>query len=488
MKMQKKILATMAVCVVFNSAGLKATFGDDLEIVCTNYGVGSETISKSLESYKLLYEEFKRSVEQEMGKICDLRRKEKEMVDNSSVFCPGKSEVEVLLFAKWLWTQIKDYVLQAKKMDFGGNVVECECYDAFIRRICNFGFACIRFSAGRFASEQMLFDEGSIEKDGGKIVDEILTPLHSSLKGDVQTAIFKKSYEEWHAEYKKLIDAFGKTTERESAFVGYLDMMIGRMGYFAHHGRFPRFALEKLSNKDFDMVNKFLGGIKDTPDAMGEKCEVYKKLKKEIDDLWIKRLQVSNKIESNKRQIGDLKNIKDQLLKIAYKIEYDGNGGIKYVMAERGSPLQEALQLAEKYNCILFHSSENKGLEKQMQELTSNIDKLKAKISIEGGVAKILFDFREHNAYLRLFFFCHTLFQSGLRKYFTKENDLTNDFKEEYDSMMKVIKSWNPFDEPFHHSGNVLHGEEVISKEDFLNTESTSFLNEGFMLDESSNQ
>ena len=117
----------------------------------------------------------------------------------------------------------------------------------------------------------------------------------------------------------------------------------------------------------------------------------------------------------------------------------------------------------------------------------SNINELKAK-SIEGGVAKILFDFREHNAYLRLFFFCHTLFQSGLRKYFTKENDLTNDFEEEYDSMMKVIKNWNPFDEPFQHSGNVLHGEEVIPKEDFLNAGSTSFLNEGFILDESSNQ
>ena len=102
-KMLKKVFGVATVFVAFGSTGLKADFEADLLNVCKKCKVDPAGVSIFLGSYKSLYQEFKRKVVVKMRKFHNLRLKEKKIVDDGSIFCPEKSEIEMLQFAKWLW-------------------------------------------------------------------------------------------------------------------------------------------------------------------------------------------------------------------------------------------------------------------------------------------------------------------------------------------------------------------------------------------------
>ena len=420
-KMLKKVFGAATVCVAFGATELKADFKTDLLLLCERYNVDpkSETTDAFLKFYKTLYRDFKRETVQEMVGLRNSRlAEEKKIIAGDGVFCPGKSEIEMLVFAQRLWRRVEFYNIKCwemlekrvsnkmlKKSVSNKNQKEGKflsgCSAVFMRRVCNLSFACIRFFAGRFALEKKLFDTKACPID-------FTTDLHSELKKSVFTCCFRNSFEK-----------FCKKLEATSKISDVLKIIIDRCREIAHRAGCARYDLEMLSKDKFCKINGFLKSVKnDSADVLYEKY----KFKEKIDFL-----------EQDYRScIQELSRITGEKLGIGFFHEYQIPIGVFQI------PIGVFSEVDTYYNRV-------EELKKQKTTLESKIAELKTHPYIEDRkLIERIFCFREYNAYLRLFFYCHTFIQDFLEEHvFLKacmtngSKKMTNDFKEECDSMIK---------------------------------------------------
>ena len=411
-KILKKIFGAATVCLAFGVCDLKADFKTDLLLLCERYNVDpkSETTDAFLEFYKTLYRDFKREIVQEMVGLRNSRlAEEKKIIAGDGVFCPGKSEIEMLVFAQWLWQRVEFYNIKCwemlEKRVSNKNQKEgkflSKCGAVFMRRVCNLSFACIRFFAGRFALEKKLFDTKACPID-------FITDLHSQLKNSVFICCFRNSFEE-----------FCKKLKATSKISDVLKIIIDRCVDIAHYAHCARYGLKKLSKDEFCKINGFLKSVKnDSADVLYEKY----KFKEKIDFL-----------EQDYRScIRELSRITGEKLGIGFFHEYQIPIGVFQIPIGVFSEVDTYQNRVEE-------------LKKRKTTLESKIAKLKTHPYIEDRkLIEHIFYFREYNAYLRLFFYCHTFIQDFLEEHvFLKDcmtngsKKMTNDFKEECDSMIK---------------------------------------------------
>ena len=433
-KMLKKIFGAATVCVAFGATELKADFKTDLMKVCKKYGVDpkSKEANAFAIAYRVLYRDFKKEV---VPKMVELRNsylaEEKKIIAGDGVFLPGKSEIEMLEFAKWLWQRVKAYQIKGKEiinqklkeLKESKNKTEelllREYREVFRRRMCNLSFVCIRFFAGRFALEEKLF----APKD---CVSDFITDLHSELRNSVLVCTFRKSPGDF---YKKLLK-----TVKEGRFADVLDVIIERCDEFEHYTRCSRSSLEKLSENDFGNINAFLKNVKD--DSADELWKKYK-FKQKIDFL-------EQDYKFCTRDLTNAETNRERLSAGGIDIHYEyciliGECLYKFSGSERDDL-----------------NNRIKKLEDEKLGLGLEIERLKLEPYVEDReLIKHIFEFREYNATLRLFFYCHTLFQCFLEKNCFKDRAfyfaLTDDFKEECDSMIKrfPIERNFPFERDF---------------------------------------
>ena len=477
--MLKKIFGVATVCVAFGATELKADFEKDLQKVCERHKVDPKKVSILLGSYKYLYRDFKREVMEKMRKLHNFRLKEKKIIDDGRVSYFGEGGIELLKFAEWLWSWIGYYERKAKEETCVWDALKMACYNTFVQRTCNLGFACIRFQAGRFTSGKMLFDENNIEKGGREMIDDILKPLHTCLKRRVKEAILDDSYEKFYTRYCRLIDAFGEETDPSPTLNAYYSIysMIqtvccGALKCIEIDCR----NLKELSDKDLGRISEFLKNAKDDPDAMCKRGELHKGVRKEIDSLINKKGVLSYELNHYKRRLKKMPKWKKQLQEMTSNIVYREGGMIKSATVKDHKFYDKAVRVRHEYNDACWNCpQEIEKLKGQISETMSKFSELKEKMPVEGFIEDI-FRFREYNACFRLFFYCCTLFQNGLSKCFIKKNDSPDTFKEEYDSIVEIFtkKRCNSFDGAINglrKSGNVLHAGKVVTKESFLNME-----------------
>ena len=290
MKMLKRIFGVVTVSVAFGVCDLKATFEQDLQNVCKKYEINPVAVNIFLEFYKSSYQEFKGKVVVKMRKLHNLCPKKKRLFDDGSVFCPGKSEIEMLQFAEWLWKQVKNYEMEAKKVDCWHDAVKYECYDAFVRRMCNFGFACIRFLAGRFASEEILFNKKDIESEE-KVIDGIMESFPASMRDYIK----KKTFCNGVCLYRVLF-----ICDRKNAKWGWKEYTAGiyeRCWGVLDHAKGCRLYLEKFSDQDFDKINALWKSVKGDANVLREDYEI----REEIDKLKKEKERVVYELHEGER-------------------------------------------------------------------------------------------------------------------------------------------------------------------------------------------
>jgi len=480
-KMLKKVFGVATVFVAFGSTGLKADFEADLLNVCKKCKVDPAGVSIFLGSYKSLYQEFKRKVVVKMRKFHNLRLKEKKIVDDGSIFCPEKSEIEMLQFAKWLWKQVESVRETAQQSTCGHGVLDKECYDAFMGRICNFGFACIRFSAGRFASEKMLFDEKDIESE-----EEITNRITESFPEALRDCIKKKAFCNG-IYFPRLLNLLGRKNE-EWAWEEYIKGIYEHCWSILDHARDCRLHLEKLSDQEFGKLNVFLKSVKDVANALREDYEIREK----IDEFKKRKEMLSSELQKKEDNLRYFEIWRKRLPTIA-SVTYDKSGKIVSARPNLQNDKEDVDLGVWSYNEFRFLPVEVEKLRNTKTSFKTKITELETKLHIKDyKLTEDIFAFRKYNVYLRFFFYSHTSYQYALRK----NSVFPNAFEEEYDSVVEIFmkRRCNSFDgaivNGFRKSKNVIHAGKVITKKSFLNmdkTGNTTLFNTKFMLDDESN-
>ena len=462
MKMLKKIFGVATVYVAFGSMSLRADFEQDLLSVCKKCEVDPAGVSISLESYKFLYQDFKGKVVVKMRKLHNLRLQENKIVDDDRVSCPGKSEIGMLKFAEWLRVQVKNYEMQAKEIDFWNDAVKHGCRDAFMRRMRNFGFACVRFCVG----EKML---GSKEK----VMDEVAEYFPSLVDEYTVFEVFCESL----CKTAKLLDS-----------QEYIDGIYNLCSMVLKRAESCRLHLEKLSDGDFCKINMFLKNVKNDTNALREDREIRQK----IDELKEQKEMLSSELQKEEENLEYFEIWQEKLPTIA-SVKYDKSG--KIVSARPNLPEnKEDVDLGVwSYNEFRFLPFEVKKLRNTKISFEAEITELEAKLHIKD--CKLTEDvraFRGYNACLKFFWY---LFRR-------MENDLKNTFEEDYDSIVEIFmkRRCDSFDgavvngfgksKNLLHAMKVMHAGKVVTKESFLNMEKegkTALFDTKFVLYDESN-
>ena len=422
-KMLKKIFGVVTVFVAFGVCDLKATFDQDLLNVCKKYKVNTKEVNIFLDSYKSLYQEFKDKVVVKMRKLHNLRLKGKKIVDDGSVFCPGESEIEMLRFAEWLWNEVKSIRETAQQSTCGHEVLDKECYDAFMRRICNFGFACIRFSAGRFASEKMLFDEKDIESE-----EKVIGGILKSFPADMRDCIKNETFCNGVCLNRALYICDGEN--RKWGWEEYIEGIYKRCLGVLDHAKGCRLYLEKLSEQDFDKINAFLKSVKGNANVLREDY----KIKKEIDRLKKEKEGVFYKLRKKKGNLECFEACKKRLSTIAI-VTYNESGEIVSARAKSKEHECDVGLDVNAYKKYRFVPVEVEKLRNTKTSLETEITKLGTKLRIKDyKLTEDILAFRRYNVCLMFFFHLHASYQ-----YVLKEKVFPNVFEEEYDSMVEIF-------------------------------------------------
>lgn len=423
-KMLKKIFGVVTVFVAFGVCDLKADFEQDLQNVYKKYEINPVAVSIFLDSYKSLYQEFKDKVVVKMRKLHNLRLKGKKIIDDGSVFCPGESEIEMLRFAEWLWNEVKNYEMEAKRIDCWHDAVKYECYDAFVRRMCNFGFVCIRFSAGRFASEKMLFDEKDIESE-----EKVIGGILKSFPADMRDCIKNETFCGGVCLNRVLYICDGEN-RKWGWGEEYIDRIYKRCLGVLDHAKGCRLYLEKLSEQDFDKINTFLKSVKDDANVLREDY----KIKKEIDRLKKEKEGVVYELRKKKPELEYFETWKERLPTIAI-VTYNESGGIVSAKAKSKEHEYDVGLGVNAYKKYRFVPVEVEKLRNTKTSLETEIAKLGTKFQIKDyKLTEDILAFRRYNVCLRFFFHLHASYQ-----YVLKEKVFPNVFEEEYDSMVEIF-------------------------------------------------
>ena len=505
MKMLKKIFGVVTVSVALGATGLKADFKQDLlKVFEQNHeDPHSESGKAFLEDQQALYRRFKSGIISKMMELLNSRCIEGATIDDGGVFCPGKSEIEMLKFSEWLWERIERYREKSKEITDhqmekqvknGKSCGFCtdffsQCRIVFVRRMCNFGFACIRFLAGRFASEEMLFSQKNIDSRD-EIIGEITKSLHFGMRNYVERHVLRSNLlhwlkfdcREWHDYERHLEDCLEELRK----------MCKHCLDYAGCYG----LILTKFSDQDFRETNMFLESVKDdNADALWEKC----KFKEKIDAFKKQKEHVSSKLADIEGKLAEHQKL---LSKFAIDIKYAESGEIL-----SATPKTEKDKYGTDVHKLLYNEYFVGGgvveLRERKSNLESEITKLEAKPHIEDKEDKFIkgiFAFRGYNAWFRLFFYLHTC----CRYHLMKQEDQANAFGEEYDSIVKeifiksfpVVKDYSTKHRSFSEEkeipavmmkGCVCHHGELKTKKDFYDMQknnNTTLFNMAFIEEE----
>ena len=481
-KMLKKIFGAATVCVAFGAISLKADFKQDLINVCKKHKVNPGEMSIFLESYKLLYQDFKGKVVVKMRKLHNLRLQEKKIIDDGSVFCPGQSEIEMLKFAKWLWNQVQSIRETAQQSTCGHGVLAKECHDAFMRRICSFGFACIRFFAGRFASEKMLFDEKDIEFKK-EIIDRIIESFPAALGDCIRKKAFCNGIY-----FPRLLNLL----DQKNAKWGWEEYIRGiyeRCWSILDHASDCRLYLEKLLEQDFDKINTFWKRVKGDANVLREDYEI----KEKIDKLKEEKERVASELYEEEDDLKYFETWKERLSTIAI-VTYNESGEIVSATPKSKEHEYNVGVGVDAYKRYRFLPVKVEKLRNMKTSLETKITKLETKLHIKDyKLIEGIFAFRKYNACLKFFFYLHASYQYALKE----KSVFPNVFEEEYDSVVEIFtkRRCDSFDgavmNGFRKSKNLIHAGKVTTKKSFLNMENktgnTTLFNTKFMLDDESN-
>ena len=359
-----------------------------------------------------------------MRKLYNLCFKEKKIIDDGRVFCPGESEIEMLKFSEWLWRQVKNYEMEAKKIDCRYDAVKYECYDAFVRRMYNFGFACIRFLAGRFASEEILFDEKDIESEE-KVIDGIMKFFPAGMRDYIEREAFCQGV----TLYRVLFICDGKN--REWGWKEYINGIYKHCLGVLNHAKACRLYLEKFSDQDFDKINAFWENVEDGAKVLLEDYEIIE----EIDKLKKEKEKVVYELHEKEPRLEYFKQWKRRLLKIA-NVTYNERGEIVSATQKLEEDEYDTGVGVREYNRYRFVPVEVKKLRNTKTSLETEITELGTKLHLKDRkLIEDIFKFREYNACLRFFFYLHASYQYALKK----GSGSTNTFEEEYDSMVEIF-------------------------------------------------
>ena len=450
-KILKKIFGAASVCVALSSGSLKADFENDLLSVCKKHKVNPAEIGIFLKYYKSLYQKFKENVVVKMRKFHNLRFKEKKIVDDGSVSCPRESEIKMLQFAKWLWGQVKSYV-ESEERDSWNDVVKYECYDAFMRRICSFGFACIRFSAGRFASVKMSFDEKDIKSEE-KVIDGIMESFPADMRDYIKKETFCNGV--WLRRLLCMCDR-----EKKWGWKEYTEGIFNRCWGVLDYVKDCRLYPEKFSDQDFDKIDAFWKSVKGDANVLWENYKIEGK----IDELEKEKGRVVDELYKKESKLEYFETWKKRLSTIAI-VTYNERGEIVSATPNSKKDEYNTGIGVDVYNEYRFVPVRVEELRNMKTSLETEITKLEEKLHIKDRkLSEGILAFHGYNACLKFFFYVHASYQYALKE----KSVFKNTFEEEYDSIVEIFtkRRCNSFDGSVMNgsgkSGKILHAGKFI--------------------------
>ena len=498
MKMLKKIFGVATVYVAFGSMSLRADFGQDLRNICAWCGVDQYDgdAAEVQEKYEKLYSEFKKAVSEECKRL--RAQKVLDLKDVKKPFCLATDgEAYIFTFSQKLWEHVKTYM--AKTKDFIPHfktdsvpLLKQSCQFVFVRRMCGLVHFCIRSFAGRFGSEK-LFNEKDCDVNFDTAT-EILKPFCKEIlcEKDIKDTVFKifppfKGFLEKKLRNVKDCVGFKENnngwvnwnglsgiTESYAGMVKWLNECCGRISQIFSE-RWSK--LTEVRREDFDAFLEGIGGNLEGVLKMRESVQQSEEERKKNIVAQIKFLlsgrdaicdwydNVTKKLTSLEKETNyfvehcsEPRRLRIELSEIART--FDGSDQFSL---ERFLEIKKTLDEENKYRSGIEAARKNVvDAEECLKQVVNDIGAAYENLSQkkfavpknqqeERKFMEYALNIEQCNAYLKAFFYLHTLFRNALREHVSLVVNLCEQNNKKVKGVqhlgLSTIKLTNDFDE-----------------------------------------